>query len=65
MGWLVRRTAAALLPAAVLNSHAAWHGLTDWVNRDDCHCHNCPLDIPQECHLYWAITTPEVHCNHK
>ena len=39
-------------------------GLPTRVNRDDCHCFNCPTDVPQECHLYWAISTPEVHCNH-
>ena len=32
-----------------------------WVNRDGCHCDNCPGSA---CHIYWAISTPSAHCNH-
>lgn len=37
------------------------NGMPHWVNRDNCHCDNCPGTA---CHLYWAISTPAVHCNH-
>lgn len=37
------------------------NGMPHWVNRDNCHCDNCPGTA---CHIYWAISTPAVHCTH-
>ena len=37
------------------------NGMPHWVNREGCHCDNCPGTA---CHLYWAISTPAARCNH-